>query len=52
MDRGNLKQHKAIREIEQIEDELKARGIDDLRERLTDARADLVDSLLEEQLDR
>lgn len=42
-----LERDKAIREIERIEDELKARGIDDLRARLTEARAAIVEEELE-----
>lgn len=50
MKRGNYEVGEAIRRIEQIEDELNNQGLDDFRKDLTDARADLVDALLEESL--
>mgnify|MGYP006294025705 CR=1 FL=1 len=43
----------AIHRIERVEDELnQTDGVTDIRERLTNARADLVDALLQEEMER
>mgnify|MGYP000283052457 CR=1 FL=1 len=43
----------AIRRIEEVEDELcRVDDVEDIRERLTEARADLVDALLEREVKR
>lgn len=51
MTQPDTKVDQAIREIEQVEYELSASdGMEDQRESLTEARADLVDALLEQEL--
>lgn len=52
MTQPDTKVDQAIREIERVENELNSReGVEDLREQLTEARAELVDGLLEEEVE-